>query len=184
MSVFLPIFFTARRFILWTNARCKKPRLLSHARWKKLSIAFLIFANCLGWKRRTWRCLAFAWAWGRALRGGAVARFAGGVIYYQSLFPDPEDLKSISAPLLCHYGTDDPAPRRRKSTSFATLSRSIKRNSRSKCTKGRTRFLEQSANQERRQSRGGRKVRDSDKSMVEKKAWIRAVTVGEPSPGG
>jgi len=29
------------------------------------------------------------------------------VIYYQSLFPDPEDLKSIAAPLLCHYGTDD-----------------------------------------------------------------------------
>jgi dienelactone hydrolase len=33
--------------------------------------------------------------------------FAAGVIYYQSLFPDPEDLKSISAPMLCHYGTDD-----------------------------------------------------------------------------
>ena len=33
--------------------------------------------------------------------------FAAGVIYYQSLFPDPEDLKSIAAPLLCHYGTDD-----------------------------------------------------------------------------
>jgi carboxymethylenebutenolidase len=41
----------------------------------------------------------------------AVARsraFAAGVIYYQSLFPDPEDLKGITAPLLCHYGTDDP----------------------------------------------------------------------------
>jgi carboxymethylenebutenolidase len=33
--------------------------------------------------------------------------FAAGVIYYQSLFPDPEDLKSISAPMLCHYGTED-----------------------------------------------------------------------------
>jgi carboxymethylenebutenolidase len=33
--------------------------------------------------------------------------FAAGVIYYQSLFPDPEDLKSIAAPMLCHYGTDD-----------------------------------------------------------------------------
>jgi len=33
--------------------------------------------------------------------------FAAGVIYYQSLFPDPEDLKTISSPLLCHYGTDD-----------------------------------------------------------------------------
>jgi carboxymethylenebutenolidase len=34
--------------------------------------------------------------------------FAAGVIYYQSLFPDPEDLKDIAAPMLCHYGTDDP----------------------------------------------------------------------------
>jgi carboxymethylenebutenolidase len=41
----------------------------------------------------------------------AVARsraFAAGVIYYQSLFPDPEDLKGITAPLLCLYGTHDP----------------------------------------------------------------------------
>jgi dienelactone hydrolase len=30
------------------------------------------------------------------------------VIYYHSLFPDPEDLKSITAPMLCHYGTHDP----------------------------------------------------------------------------
>jgi carboxymethylenebutenolidase len=34
--------------------------------------------------------------------------FAAGVIYYQSMFPDPEDLKDITAPMLCHYGTDDP----------------------------------------------------------------------------
>ncbi|MBI4527150.1 MAG: dienelactone hydrolase family protein [Deltaproteobacteria bacterium] len=33
--------------------------------------------------------------------------FAGGVIYYQSLFPDPEELQGIRAPLLCHYGTAD-----------------------------------------------------------------------------
>lgn len=33
--------------------------------------------------------------------------FDAGVIDYQSMFPDPEDLKSISAPMLCHYGTDD-----------------------------------------------------------------------------
>jgi carboxymethylenebutenolidase len=33
--------------------------------------------------------------------------FDAGVIYYQSMFPDPEDLKSISAPMLCHYGTED-----------------------------------------------------------------------------
>jgi carboxymethylenebutenolidase len=33
--------------------------------------------------------------------------FDAAVIYYQSMFPDPEDLKSITAPMLCHYGTDD-----------------------------------------------------------------------------
>ena len=46
---------------------------------------------------------------GLALYALAQSRaFAAGVIYYQSLFPDPEDLKTITAPLLCHYGTDDP----------------------------------------------------------------------------
>ena len=46
---------------------------------------------------------------GLALYALAQSRaFAAGVIYYQSLFPDPEDLKGISAPMLCHYGTDDP----------------------------------------------------------------------------
>ena len=33
--------------------------------------------------------------------------FAAGVIYYQSLFPDPEALRGIKAPLQCHYGTED-----------------------------------------------------------------------------
>jgi carboxymethylenebutenolidase len=33
--------------------------------------------------------------------------FAAGVIYYQSMFPDPQDLKTISVPLLCHFGTND-----------------------------------------------------------------------------
>jgi len=33
--------------------------------------------------------------------------FSAGVIYYQSLFPDPEELRDIDAPLQCHYGTDD-----------------------------------------------------------------------------
>jgi dienelactone hydrolase len=54
--------------------------------------------------------LGFCMGGGLALYAVAQSRaFAGGVIYYQSLFPDPEDLKSISAPLLCHHGTDDPA---------------------------------------------------------------------------
>ena len=34
-------------------------------------------------------------------------KFAAGVIFYQSLFPDPSELKAIGAPLQCHYGSDD-----------------------------------------------------------------------------
>ncbi|HMF51975.1 MAG TPA: dienelactone hydrolase family protein [Candidatus Saccharimonadales bacterium] len=53
--------------------------------------------------------LGFCMGGGLALYALAQSRaFAAGVIYYQSLFPDPEDLKSISAPMLCHFGTDDP----------------------------------------------------------------------------
>lgn len=52
--------------------------------------------------------LGFCMGGGLALYALAQSKaFAAGVIYYQSLFPDPEDLKSISAPMLCHYGTDD-----------------------------------------------------------------------------
>jgi carboxymethylenebutenolidase len=53
--------------------------------------------------------VGFCMGGGLALYALAQSRaFAAGVIYYQSLFPDPEDLKSISAPMLCHFGTDDP----------------------------------------------------------------------------
>jgi carboxymethylenebutenolidase len=52
--------------------------------------------------------LGFCMGGGLALYALARSKaFAAGVIYYQSLFPDPEDLKSISAPMLCHYGTED-----------------------------------------------------------------------------
>jgi carboxymethylenebutenolidase len=34
-------------------------------------------------------------------------RFGAGVIYHQSLFPDPRALASIEAPLICHYGPLD-----------------------------------------------------------------------------
>jgi carboxymethylenebutenolidase len=45
---------------------------------------------------------------GLALYGLARSRlFAAGVIFYQSLFPDPIELKDIRAPLQCHYGTQD-----------------------------------------------------------------------------
>lgn len=53
--------------------------------------------------------LGFCMGGGLALYALAQSKvFAAGVIYYQSVFPDPEDLKDISAPMLCHYGTDDP----------------------------------------------------------------------------
>ena len=53
--------------------------------------------------------LGFCMGGGLALYALAQSKaFAAGVIYYQSLFPDPEDLKTIAAPMLCHYGTNDP----------------------------------------------------------------------------
>ncbi len=52
--------------------------------------------------------LGFCMGGGLALYALAQSKaFGAGVIYYQSMFPDPEDLKSIGAPLLCHYGTAD-----------------------------------------------------------------------------
>lgn len=50
----------------------------------------------------------FCMGGGLALYGLARSRqFAAGVIFYQSLFPDPAELKGINAPLQCHYGTRD-----------------------------------------------------------------------------
>jgi dienelactone hydrolase len=58
--------------------------------------------------------LGFCMGGGLTLYAVAQSRgFAGGVIYYQSLFPDPEDLKSISAPLCVTTGPMIPALRRR-----------------------------------------------------------------------
>lgn len=52
--------------------------------------------------------LGFCMGGGLALYAlGRSKGFAAGVIYYQSLFPDPEELRGITAPLQCHYGTDD-----------------------------------------------------------------------------
>jgi carboxymethylenebutenolidase len=53
--------------------------------------------------------LGFCMGGGLALYALAKSKaFGAGVIYYQSMFPDPADLKTIRAPMLCHYGTDDP----------------------------------------------------------------------------
>jgi carboxymethylenebutenolidase len=52
--------------------------------------------------------LGFCMGGGLALYALAQSKvFGAGVIYYQSMFPDPEDLKTISAPMLCHFGTND-----------------------------------------------------------------------------
>ena len=73
--------------------------------------------------------LGFCMGGGLALYALAQARaFAAGVIYYQSLFPDPEDIKTITAPLLCHYGTDDPGTTKTEIDMFReTLERHKKR---------------------------------------------------------
>jgi carboxymethylenebutenolidase len=50
----------------------------------------------------------FCMGGGLALYGLSRSKdFGAGVIFYQSLFPDPEEFKGITAPLQCHYGTRD-----------------------------------------------------------------------------
>ena len=52
--------------------------------------------------------MGFCMGGGLALYALAKSKaFSAGVIYYQSLFPDPEEISGIKAPLLCHYGTED-----------------------------------------------------------------------------
>lgn len=62
---------------------------------------------------------------GFCLGGGlallALARtreFQAGVIYHQSLFPDPQELRGISCKILCHYGTEDKTTPREEIESF------------------------------------------------------------------
>lgn len=45
-------------------------------------------------------------------------RFAAAVVYHQSLFPDPRDLAAVSAPLQCHYGTNDASTPREEVDAF------------------------------------------------------------------
>ncbi len=52
--------------------------------------------------------VGFCLGGGLALLSLARSRaFAAGVVYYHSLFPDPEELADIAAPMMCHYGTND-----------------------------------------------------------------------------
>ncbi len=51
----------------------------------------------------------FCMGGGLALYGLSRSRkFAAGVIFYQSLYPDPTELTGIRVPIQCHYGSEDP----------------------------------------------------------------------------
>ena len=52
--------------------------------------------------------LGFCLGGGLALLATArTGAFQAGVVYHQSLFPDPRELQNIKCGLQCHYGTDD-----------------------------------------------------------------------------
>lgn len=58
--------------------------------------------------RRKIALSGFCMGGGLALYGLARSKkFAAGLIFYQSLYPDPSELKRIDVPLQCHYGSED-----------------------------------------------------------------------------
>jgi carboxymethylenebutenolidase len=66
--------------------------------------------------------LGFCLGGGLALLAlGRSDRFGAGVIYHQSLFPDPRALESIEAPLICHYGTLDRSTPREEVDAFTAV---------------------------------------------------------------
>ena len=70
------------------------------------SVSYLRKLPAVG--RRKIALAGFCMGGGLALYGLARSqKFAAGVIFYQSLFPDTEELKSIRVPLQCHYGSED-----------------------------------------------------------------------------
>ena len=70
------------------------------------SVAYLRMLPFVG--REKVALSGFCMGGGLALYGLARSRkFAAGVIFYQSLFPDPTELKGIKVPIQCHYGTRD-----------------------------------------------------------------------------
>jgi carboxymethylenebutenolidase len=70
------------------------------------SVAYLRSLPCV--QRQKIALAGFCMGGGLALYGLARSRkFAAGVIFYQSLFPDSLELKGIRVPIQCHYGTRD-----------------------------------------------------------------------------
>lgn len=49
---------------------------------------------------------------------GRTDRFQAGVVYHQSLFPDPRELEGITCRLQCHYGTHDESTPREEVDAF------------------------------------------------------------------
>jgi carboxymethylenebutenolidase len=52
------------------------------------------------------------------LAAGRTDRFQAGVVYHQSLFPDPVELQTINCRLQCHYGTNDHSTPREEVDAF------------------------------------------------------------------
>jgi carboxymethylenebutenolidase len=52
------------------------------------------------------------------LAAGRTDKFQAGVVYHQSLFPDPLELKDIDCRLQCHYGTNDHSTPREEVDAF------------------------------------------------------------------
>jgi dienelactone hydrolase len=63
--------------------------------------------------------MGFCLGGGLALLAAAKTdRFQAGIIYHQSLFPDPRELQSITCKLQCHYGTEDESSPRAEVDAF------------------------------------------------------------------
>lgn len=73
-------------------------------------IGGVAFLRSLPWVGAEGRVGIMGFCLGGGLALLAAARsdaFSAGVIYHQSLFPDPRELEGISCRLQCHYGTED-----------------------------------------------------------------------------
>ncbi len=66
--------------------------------------------------------MGFCLGGGLALLAAARSNaFDAGVIYHQSLFPDPRELEHITCKLLCHYGTEDHSTPREEVDAFVRV---------------------------------------------------------------